>query len=117
MHLQANTITGLSVVADPTSINFGNQPVGSTSLPKKITLSNESGKAVSIAGIAITGPDASDCVETNNCGKSIAAGARCSVRVTFTPSVIGARSARVPISDNGDGSSRTVKLAGTGTGN
>jgi hypothetical protein len=109
------TGTGTYVQLTPASLNFGNQPVGTKSLTKKITLSNKGSVAVSITGITITGANAIDFAETNNCGTSVAAGASCFVGVTFTPTATGARSAAVSVSDNGGGSPQKVSLVGTGT--
>jgi hypothetical protein len=107
--------TGTDIQLTPTSLNFGNQPVGTTSLPKKITVSNKASVAVSVTGITIVGTNAGDFTETNTCGTSIAGGASCFITVKFTPSATGSRSATVSISDNGGGSPQKVTLAGTGT--
>jgi hypothetical protein len=109
------TGTGTYIQLTPTSINFGNQPEGSTSLTKQITLTNAGAGAVTIAGIAITGTDAGDFAQTHTCGTSVASGGRCFINVTFTPSITGARTAQVSISDNGGGSPQKVNLTGTGT--
>jgi hypothetical protein len=110
----ALTGTGTSIQLTPTSVNFGNQAVGTKSLTKYISLSNKGSVLVSIAGITITGTNASDFAEINNCGTSVAAGAKCTLAVTFTPSATGARSASVSIGDNGGGSPQQVQLKGTG---
>lgn len=107
--------TGTDIQLTPTSLNFGNQPVGTKSLPKKITLSNKASVTVSITSISIVGTDASDFAQTNTCGTSVAGGASCFITVTFTPSAKGTRSASVSISDNGGGSPQKVSLKGTGT--
>lgn len=107
--------TGTYVSFNPVSFNFGNQPVGTKSLPKKITLSNKGSVAVSITKISLTGADAADFAETNTCGTRVAAGASCFITVTFTPSAKGLRSASVTVTDNGGGSPQKVGLAGTGT--
>jgi hypothetical protein len=107
--------TGTYVQLTPTSENFGNQPVGTTSLPKKITLSNKGSVAVSITSISITGTDAGDFAQTDTCGSSVAAGASCFIKVTFTPKATGTRSASVSVSDNGGGSPQSVALSGAGT--
>lgn len=107
--------TGTYIQLSPTSMNFGNQPVGTKSLQKKITVSNKGSVAVSVSGISITGTNPNDFAQVNNCGTSIAAGASCFIGVTFTPSTKGSRSASVSISDNGGGSPQQVQLAGSGT--
>ncbi len=106
--------TGTSIQLPATGVNFGNQAVGTKSLTKKITLSNVGSVAVSITGITITGTDATDFAESNSCGTSVAAGAKCSITVTFTPSATGARSASVSVSDSGGASPQQVRLNGTG---
>jgi hypothetical protein len=107
--------TGTYVEFNPTTFNFGNQPVGTKSLPKKITLSNKGSVAISITKISLTGTNAADFAETNTCGTSVAAGASCFITVTFTPSASGRRTANVSVTDNGGGSPQTVGLTGTGT--
>jgi hypothetical protein len=107
--------TGTYIQLAPISVNFGNQPVGTTSLAKKITLTNKGSVAVNISSIAITGLNAGDFAETNTCGRSIAAGGSCFIKVTFTPTTTGLRTASVSISDNGGGSPQKVSLSGTGT--
>jgi len=107
--------TGTYIQLAPTSLNFGNQPVGTKSLPKKITLSNKGSVAVSISDISVVGTNSSDFAETNTCGSSLAAGASCFITVTFTPSAKGPRSASMAVSDNGGGSPQKVTLQGTGT--
>ena len=107
--------TGTYIQLTPTSLNFGNQPVGTRSLAKSITLTNKGGTAVNITSISITGIDAKDFAETNTCGKSVASGASCFIKVTFKPLVKGKRTADVSIYDNGGGSPQRATLIGTGT--
>jgi hypothetical protein len=114
---QALALTGIgtAVQITPLSVNFGNQPVGTTSLAKTITLSNKSHATVKITGITIVGANAGDFSETNTCGTSVASGASCFIKVKFKPSATGARAAAVSISDNGGGSPQKVSSAGSGT--
>jgi hypothetical protein len=107
--------TGTDIQLTPTSLNFGNQPVGTKSLAKKITLSNKASVSVSITSISVTGTNKGDFAETNTCGTTVKAGASCSITVTFTPAAKGKRTASVSVSDNGGGSPQTVALSGTGT--
>ncbi|MGD0269390.1 MAG: choice-of-anchor D domain-containing protein [Candidatus Sulfotelmatobacter sp.] len=110
------TGTGTDVQFTPTSLNFGNQPVGTKSTAKKITLSNKASVSVSVTSISITGTNKKDFAETNTCGTTVKAGASCTITVTFTPSADGQRTADVSVDDNGGGSPQTVGLSGTGTG-
>jgi hypothetical protein len=98
----------------PASLAFGNQPVDMTSTAQIVTLTNRGNATLSITSLAVTGTNASDFVQTNNCGSSVAAAAKCTMSVTFTPAASGARTASLTITDNANGSPQTVSLTGTG---
>ncbi len=114
---QALTLTGTGTCVDltPAELNFGSQPVNSTSLPLTVTFTNKGGSTVSIQSISIKGASGSDFAQTNDCGTSVARGASCFINVTFTPTTDGSRSADLVITDNGGGSPQTVALKGVGT--
>jgi hypothetical protein len=99
---------------NPTSVTFNPQTVGGTTSPQVVTLTNEGGSTLTIASIGITGSDASDFADTSACGSTVAAGASCQIKVTFTPTASGNRSAALSVSDNAPGSPQTVALSGTG---
>lgn len=109
------TGVGTVITVSPTSINFGDQKVGTTNSAAPVTLTNVSSTAVAITAISIVGTNAGDFAETNNCGKTLAGNSSCTIKVTFTPTATGARSASLSITDNGGGSPQTFALAGTGT--
>ena len=107
--------TGTAVVLSPTAIEFGNQKVGTSSVPIKVTLSNLGTSSLSITQIAIKGADPNDFSQTNNCGSSVPPQSKCTITVTFTPTVKGSRSANVSITDNDPTSPQAVPLSGNGT--
>ena len=109
--------TGLSPVASlsPTSVPFGNQRLNTTSNPSTVTLTNSGNANMTITSISLTGTNASNFALTNSCGATLAAGANCTMSVTFTPSATGSRTASISIVDNAPGSPHTVALSGTGT--
>jgi len=109
------TGTGTFIQLTPSSLGFGNQPVGTTSLPKKMRMTNIGKSTVSVDSILIAGTNAGDFTQINTCGKTILAGASCTISVTFTPSAKGARSASISATDNGGGSPQRAALSGTGT--
>jgi hypothetical protein len=111
----ALTGTGTYVQISPTSLSFGTQPVGTSSLSKKITLTNKGTATVTIGKVSIAGADAGDFAQTNTCGKSVASGSSCFITVTFTPTATGKRMATIAVSDNGGGTPQTVPLSGSGT--
>ncbi len=99
----------------PTSLSFGKQNVGTTSAAITVTLSNNGNASLSITNFMISGLNATNFTQTNNCGRSVAAGASCTIRVTFKPTATGTRSGTLTISDNAAGRHQNVGLSGTGT--
>ena len=99
-----------TVTISPTSLGFGNQAVGTTSVAKKVSVSNTGTATLTISSITISGPFA----QTNTCGTSLKAGAKCSISVTFSPTVKGLASGTVTITDNASNSPQTISLTGSG---
>ncbi|HKW63310.1 MAG TPA: choice-of-anchor D domain-containing protein [Candidatus Acidoferrum sp.] len=100
------------------SLSFGNQPVGTSSGAQNVTLTNSGNAALTISSFAVAGANSGDFSQTNACPASpatLAAGANCSISVTFKPTATGARAASVSITDNASGSPQSVSLSGTGT--
>ncbi len=103
----------LSVSGSPTAaISFGDQVVGTASAGQAITLSNTGSAALRIVGIAVALPFA----QTNTCDSSLAAGATCTINVTFDPTTEGDFTSNLSITDNAEGSPQTAALSGTGVG-
>src|SRR6266853_5717501 len=110
------TGTGIGPMAtlNPTSLSFGNQIVGTTSGPKGIQLKHTGNGALTISSIAISGTNAADFAQTNNCPSSLAAGAQCNISVKFSPAATGTRTASLNVSDNAANSPQTASLTGAG---
>jgi hypothetical protein len=92
--------------------------VGSSSAPQPVTLTNTGSAALTISGIAFTGSNPGDFSQTNNCPTSpstLAAGANCTISVTFTPTTTGPRNATLTITDNASDSPQNVSVSGTGS--
>jgi hypothetical protein len=106
---------GTVVLLSTNKLSFGDQPVGTSSAPQNVKLTNVGSTQLNFTGITITGTNAGDFLQTNTCGTSIAAGASCTITVTFKPTAQGTRKATVSISDDGGGSPQRVALSGTGT--
>jgi FG-GAP-like repeat/Abnormal spindle-like microcephaly-assoc'd, ASPM-SPD-2-Hydin len=102
----------LAAVFFPSSLTFLNQAIGTTSPPQTTTLTNLGLQTLTISSIAITGADAGDYAQTNNCGSSLVSNANCQIKVTFTPTAGGVRTAAVSVSDNAPGSPQAVSLMG-----
>ena len=105
------TSGGPDAVLTPTSLTFASQNVFSTSSSQTLTLKNTGGAPLNVVSIVASG----DFAQTNTCGSSVAAGASCTLQVTFTPSAAGTRLGFVTFSDNDPSTQQTVNLTGTGT--
>jgi hypothetical protein len=106
------TGTGTSpVTVSLSSLYLGTVHGGDTSAAKSVTLTNHQNLALTFSKIVTTGDFA---IASNTCGTGIAAGAKCTVGVTFSPTATGTRSGDLTFSDNAVNSPQTVSLSGTG---
>jgi hypothetical protein len=103
-----------TLTLSPASLSFAPQLTGSVSGAQTETVTNSGTSAVAIASVALSGNNASDFSQNNSCGSSLAAGADCTINVTFTPSHLGPRSAAITITDSTAGSPHSVSLGGMG---
>jgi hypothetical protein len=101
-----------SVRFSPGSLNFPNQPVGTTSPPQTITMMNVSAAPISIYSMTPT----VDLAQSNNCGKSLAAGASCAIQITFHPQGMYYHNGSITISDSVGGGSQVLKITGSVVG-
>ncbi len=107
--LEPDTLT-----LSPPSLSFAPQLIGAVSGAQAETVTNTGTSAVVISSIALTGTNAADFNQNSTCSSSLAAGANCTINVTFTPSQLGPRSASITITDNTVGSPHSVSLSGVG---
>jgi hypothetical protein len=105
---------GTEVKFSPTGIRFGNEKVGTKSVPIPVTMSNLGPSSVSITQIGFKGTDPKDFTQTNNCPNTLPPQGQCTITVTFTPTAKGSRSADLHVSDDDPGP-QIVPLSGNGT--
>jgi hypothetical protein len=98
------------VALAPTNLTFSSQPVGTTSAAQTVTLTNIGKTVLEFTNASTTG----EFGQTNNCPASLAAGASCTISVTFTPTATGNRYGSVVLTDNAADSPQTIPLAGNG---
>jgi hypothetical protein len=108
------TGTGTAVSLSPGSLNYGNQTVGTSSSSQQITITNEGSATIRFYEIALGGANPGDFAKSSTCGNTLAAGANCTVSVTFKPTATGTRTASLLFSDNGGGNLQSIGLTGTG---
>jgi uncharacterized membrane protein len=94
----------------PGPLAFLNQAVGTGSEPQMLTLTNSGTVPLSLDSIAFA-PGGGDYSQTNTCPQSLAAGADCTVSVTFSPSVAEVQNGFLDVVTGG--ATITVPLAGT----
>lgn len=106
-----NTATG-TLVANPSSINFGSVQVNSMQTHTE-TLTNTGGATVNISAAAVSG--AVFGTTQLSVPTALAAGQSLTFDVTFTPSASGAVSGSLVLTSNSSVPSLSVALAGTGS--
>jgi hypothetical protein len=117
---QSVSLSGMAIAPtlqiSPPGITFAAQSVGTPSPPQAITLSNTGTTPVTInQKVTVTGVNANDFSETDNCPAPGILSAPCQITVTFKPIAAGNRSASISISDNAAGNPHSVSLAGAAT--
>jgi len=108
--------TGLTppVTLSAASLSFGSVDEGATSASQTVVVTNSGTAAVTITSIALTGTNASSFVFANSCGTSLAVGATCTIHGHFAPTVTGALTAAIKITDSAITSPQSIALSGTG---
>jgi hypothetical protein len=115
---QVVSLSGSGVVPltlSPSSLAFGNVAVGTTSPAKTVSITNNE-KATLNFTFAASGNYAAAGSGTAPCETSLAAGASCTLSVTFTPTANGSINGAVTVADNTIVRQQEVTLSGTGTG-
>jgi hypothetical protein len=104
---------GLAPVGfSPESLDFGTVAIGAASAAKAVTLTNNQSTALAISGIAASG----DYSQSNNCSPSLAAGASCTLNVTFHPTAKGKIPGALTVSSDAALAAQPVGLSGVGSG-
>ena len=117
MAFAESAATGPIASFNAPQLDFGNQLVGSPNPPQIGILTNAGTAALTISGIAITGANASDFSQSNDCPlgpATLAPQATCQLTVNFAPSIPGAESAAISFTDDAVGSPQSINLTGAG---
>ena len=104
----------------PGALTFTAQTLQTTSAAQSVTVSNAAGAtaALVLGNLGITaGGDFAISGGTCAAGVSLAAGAACTVALSFKPTIAGTRSATLTVGHNGPGGASTASLTGTGVDN
>jgi hypothetical protein len=96
------------------SIAFPSTVTGSSSAMMSVTVTNTGAAALSVTGVSISGAQASQFSQTNNC-TSVSPAASCTINAVFSPTVAGNAAASLTIADNAVSGTQTVALSGVAT--
>jgi hypothetical protein len=99
------------VSVSPLNLNCGSVVVGSKKAGTVI-LTNDRSTSLAISSVTVAGTDPGDFPAKSACKSSVKGGWDCTITVTFTPTVTGARSATLNIKDAVG--TQVVQLSGTG---
>jgi Abnormal spindle-like microcephaly-assoc'd, ASPM-SPD-2-Hydin/Beta-propeller repeat len=105
--------------APGSTLAFGTVLIGTTSAAQTVTLTNNTNAAIAFTSAVVNGSPAAantDYIVTNSCSGSIPFGAAntCTVSVTFKPTVVGAETATLRLTDSDSTSPQNILLTGTG---
>lgn len=111
----AELYTGPPWVSAPAT-NLGDVLKSFTSPFTSVTITNTGDQTLTITSATLTGTNASEfAIGADGCsGQSVAAGGACTIQLTLTPSVVGARSATLQLVDNAPNTPQSVTLTGRG---
>src|SRR5216683_2229598 len=106
----------------PSTVNFNNQVINTTSGAMTVTLTNGGTDVLHLAALnaaVLGGANAGDfaVVAGTTCinGATVNPGANCVINLTFTPSALNARTATLTITDDASPTTQVATLNGTGT--
>lgn len=94
---------------DP-SVYVGGQTVGKASPVTVLYLTNNSNKKMTLTSITASG----SFTQKNNCPTSIPVGQKCTLDVTFKPTVLGSLTGTITIKDSDPTSPQTISMSGVG---
>jgi hypothetical protein len=103
------------MTVSPATLSFGTAAVGTSSASKTVTISNHLSQTLNI-GFAASGDYSAVGSGTSPCGSTLRSNSRCTLSVTFTPTVNGAIQGELTVTGNAPFSPQLVGLSGSGTG-
>jgi hypothetical protein len=111
------TLSGTGIAGpytvSPTTLAFGTVTHGTTSPSQAVTVTNNGSVTLPITSIARSGANAGMFTLTQNCRPSLAAGASCTINVSFAPKGLGAKSAILSVNTGAGAGTQAVSLSGT----
>ncbi|PYU88249.1 MAG: hypothetical protein DMG25_20310, partial [Acidobacteria bacterium] len=116
VQLSGNGGSASTLAVSPTSLSFPDTPIRTSSAPQTVTITNTGSSPLNIFGFAAF----NDYAQTNNCvplgasSGSLAAGAKCTITVTFRPTMIGAINQLLQVVNDTPTPYISISLTGSG---
>jgi hypothetical protein len=116
---QTVTLSGTGVAPSasvtPAALAFGNQRQAAASTPKIVTVTNNGTATLHVGSPTLSGANSGDFAVSNNaCTAAVAAGANCTISLTFTPGAMGSRVGSLQVASDATNGAQAVSLTGTG---
>ena len=102
----------ISASLQPSVLGFGDQTM-LTKRTRRLTLRNTGTVALPIVSVDVSGRDEGVFISADDCGTSVPVGGSCHVAITFSPEVLGDRSAKLRV-ETGDHIVFTRNMTGRG---
>lgn len=103
--------TSPTLTISPASVVFPATPVDSEDAPQTINVTNSANSSIQLEQVIVSGIDFG---QSNDCGKELAAGAKCSIQIVFKPAIPGERIGNLEIVSSDSNVPHFVALNGTG---
>jgi len=103
--------TGVVSFSPTTPPTFLAQLINTKSAPQTVTLRNKGKSTLSITSIKVSG----SFKQNNTCGKSVAAGAKCTISALFQPTTTGSLTGLITLNDSASSKPQYIELLGAGT--
>jgi hypothetical protein len=93
-------------------LTFNDPVIGVPASAQYVVLENSGTAPLMLTDIQITGPDARDYSQYNECASTLEVGENCHIRINFTPVALGTRTATLKFNDNAPGNPQAIPLTG-----
>ena len=103
--------TGFASFSPTNPLSFATQLVGTASAARAVTVTNTGTTALTISSLQTSGPFTAK----SGCGSRVAAGAKCEIHVTFSPTSQGQKSGLITLHDSASSKPQIIELNGIGT--
>lgn len=97
----------------PINVVFSSQVVGVASVTKTVTVTNNTSAAITISGVSVSGLYGLVATTKPCAGTTLAAGGKCTLGITFSPTAAGTVYGSVTVTDNGAVTKQVVSLSST----